>query len=587
MFWVEAFNEAVQKWIPVDPLVTKSVAKASKFEPPASDRYNSMSYVVAFEEDASARDVTQRYTKAYNAKTRKNRVESTKDGESWWMKTMKFFEKPFMEDRDQLEISELTAKTAAEPMPKNIQDFKDHPIYALERHLRRNEVIHPKRVIGHVSLSKSGSKKDALEPVYRRADVHVVRSADGWYRLGRDIKMGEQPLKRVRVAASTRNDQEEGDEDLAAETPMYAFHQTELYQPPPVVKGKVPKNAYGNLDVYVPSMIPPGAFHLKHPDAARAARILGIDYADAVTGFEFKGRHGTAVFNGIVAATQYREALEEVIKCMEEERVQEELDRRSAEALRLWKHFLLKLRIAEKVKSYTIEGEEAEDREDENEDGMDDVDVAETGGGFLPDSDQEIAQPTSLAQSTAPGESLTGNDEQARFTQSSHYPDDAFGGGGFPPEPVGGADSGSSNPVLAAGASPKPKRTAKTQPRYTLVVVPNDQRKDEMAPPAGPSVEAVSVRGQAHEQSPDRPETSAIAAEGSSEAAPIMIESSAEGTSKSTSVEILSRPPSAAPSRAGSPQHIPSDSDSNLEERSLLSHDPEDEDAEPEWLLSD
>ncbi|KKA24277.1 DNA repair protein Rad4 [Rasamsonia emersonii CBS 393.64] len=594
VFWVEAFNQAVQKWIPVDPLVTKSVAKASKFEPPAGDRYNGMSYVVAFEEDASARDVTQRYAKAYNAKTRKNRVESTKDGENWWTNTMKFFEKPFMEDRDQLEISELTAKTAAEPMPKNIQDFKDHPIYALERHLRRNEVIHPKRVIGHVSLSKSGSKKDALEPVYRRADVHVVRSADGWYRLGRDIKMGEQPLKRVKAVATARNDQEDRDGDLAAETPMYAFHQTELYQPPPVVKGKVPKNAYGNLDVYVPSMVPPGAFHLKHPDAARAARLLGIDYADAVTGFEFKGRHGTAVFNGIVAATQYREALEEVIKCIEEERIQEELDRRSAEALRLWKHFLLKLRIAEKVKSYTIEGEEEENQQDEKEHEMGDVDVAETGGGFLPDSDQKIAEPTSLAQSTARDESLTGNDEQARVTQSIPDSDDAFGGGGFLPEPVGGADSVSSNPVLAAGASPRPKKTAKTQPRYTLVVVPNDQRKDETAPAPGSSVGAsASVNQQCevlrdqHERSPNRVETSAIA-EGSSEAAPIMIESSAEGTSKSASVEVLSRPPSAAHSRAQSPQHIPSDDDdSNLEQRSLLSHDPEDEDAEPEWLLSD
>src|SRR5467141_790259 len=33
IFWVEAYNDAVQKWIPVDPFVTKTVAKASKFEP--------------------------------------------------------------------------------------------------------------------------------------------------------------------------------------------------------------------------------------------------------------------------------------------------------------------------------------------------------------------------------------------------------------------------------------------------------------------------------------------------------------------------------------------------------------------------
>ncbi|KAF7171119.1 hypothetical protein CNMCM6106_005606 [Aspergillus hiratsukae] len=174
VFWVEAFNEAVQKWVPVDPLVTKSIAKPSKFEPPFSDPSNCMTYVVAFEEEASARDVTRRYVKAFNAKTRKMRVESTKDGERWWARTMSFYEKPFLEDRDEVEISELTAKTAAEPMPRNVQDFKDHPIYAIERQLRRNEVIFPKRVIGQVGLGKSGSKDQVLVPVYRRSDVHVT-----------------------------------------------------------------------------------------------------------------------------------------------------------------------------------------------------------------------------------------------------------------------------------------------------------------------------------------------------------------------------------------------------------------------------
>jgi xeroderma pigmentosum group C-complementing protein len=176
VFWVEAFNEAVQKWIPIDPLVTKSLAKPSKFEPPASDPYNNMSYVVAFEDDASARDVTRRYTKAFNAKTRKSRVEITRNGEKWWNDALMAYEKPFLEDRDEAEISELTSKSAAEPMPRNIQDFKDHPVYALERHLRRNEVIFPKRVIGHVGLSKTTSKSDNLETVYRRSDVHLVRT---------------------------------------------------------------------------------------------------------------------------------------------------------------------------------------------------------------------------------------------------------------------------------------------------------------------------------------------------------------------------------------------------------------------------
>lgn len=97
VFWVEAFNSAVQKWLPVDPLVTNTIAKNSKFEPPAADSANDMSYVVAFADDGTVRDVTIRYTKAYNAKTRKARVESTKGGQQWWRKTMRIYKRKYKE----------------------------------------------------------------------------------------------------------------------------------------------------------------------------------------------------------------------------------------------------------------------------------------------------------------------------------------------------------------------------------------------------------------------------------------------------------------------------------------------------------
>ena len=188
IYWVEAFNEAVQKWVPVDPLVTKTIAKASKFEPPAGESENNMSYVIAFEEDGSARDVTRRYVKAYNAKTRRERVEMTNNGERWWRRVIKMYIQPHGLDRDQLEDAELANKEAAEPMPRNVQDFKDHPYYALERHLRRHEAIHPKREVGKVGAGRAGGT-NVLEPIFRRRDVHMVKSADKWYRLGREIKV--------------------------------------------------------------------------------------------------------------------------------------------------------------------------------------------------------------------------------------------------------------------------------------------------------------------------------------------------------------------------------------------------------------
>ncbi|KAE8409593.1 hypothetical protein BDV37DRAFT_236339 [Aspergillus pseudonomiae] len=574
VFWVEAFNEAMQRWVPVDPLVTKSLAKPRKFEPPSSDPYNCMSYVIAFEEDASARDVTRRYSKAFNAKTRKLRVEATKHGERWWDRVMRFYERPFLEDRDEVEISELTAKIAAEGMPLNIQDFKDHPIFALERHLRRHETIFPKRVVGQVSVSKSGSKDQALEPVYRRSDVHALRSANSWFRLGRDIKIGEQPLKRVK----SRNNQamaveEDGrDSEQYTETALYAFHQTELYRPPSVVQGKVPKNAFGNLDIYVPSMVPPGGVHIKHPDARHAAKLLGIDYADAVTGFDFKGRHGTAVVQGVVIANEYGEALKEVLGCLEDQRLQAELEQKSAEALRLWKHFLLRLRIAERVQSYAVEGEEADDEESIASSTNGHGNPEEIGGGFIPEPNQEAIGAQKIAQ-------------ERHFESLTAPKNDDFLSGGFIP------DDGETHQETAEDSVPDvangPSYTNRAEPSlYSLVVVSDDTNTvQDITPYQGatispPEASAPNSRDKEDPKDEDRKVSEWVLSN-----TPILIESSTTANTPSASVDVTSQPLSATQPRIESP--VTSDKGSTSNEGSLLSHDPEDEDAIPEWLMSD
>ena len=266
IFWVEVLDEAHQKWLPVDPLVTETIARPRSFEPPASDRENNMSYVVAFEEEGTARDVTRRYTKAYNAKTIKNRVDSTEGGIKWWRRTMRAYSRGWRSDLDQIEDTELAASEAKEPMPKNVADFKDHPYYALERHLKRNEVLVSTRETGKVAAgrdpSNPGQKK--LESIYRRRDVKTVRSADAWYRLGKEVKIGEQPVKTVPTKRRPEDENLDDDVDMdeRAGTNLYTESQTELYEAPPIVNGRVPRNSFGNLDIFVPSMVPKGGVHI-------------------------------------------------------------------------------------------------------------------------------------------------------------------------------------------------------------------------------------------------------------------------------------------------------------------------------------
>ncbi|KAI5199921.1 Rad4-domain-containing protein [Aureobasidium subglaciale] len=404
VYWVEAFNAAYQKWVPVDATVTGTVAKPSKLEPPASYEANAMTYVVAFEDNGTARDVTRRYTKAYNAKTRKSRVEFTERGEEWWRKALKVFQRASYRDRDQVEDAELAKKDASEGLPNNVQDFKDHPYYALERHLKRHEAIWPKRPSGKVTVGKG-----ALEPVYRRSDVHIVRSADKWYRLGREIKPNEHPIKHVpaRLPKGRAQDLDDADMDEPPATALYAFNQTLLYVPPPVVHGRIPKNAFGNLDIYVPSMVPPGGAHVRHASAKNAARLLGIDYADAVTGFQFKGRHGTAIISGVIVAEEFREAVEVVIEGFHYEQENEEARLYSLECLKLWRRFLAGLRIKERLSEYTTTKSKAIElgaikaKMDEAEKVPEESVEA---GGFFPDAG-EITAPTArrLDASASPG----------------------------------------------------------------------------------------------------------------------------------------------------------------------------------------
>ena len=393
--WVEVMLPT-GAWVPVDPLVRKTINKPrTGFEPPLSDSLNSMSYIIAFEETGYAKDVTRRYTQFFNAKTRKQRVESTKNGDYWWSVTMQWFTRfqPGRLASDLQEDEELRKKSETEPMPKNIADFKDHPVFALERHLRRNEFVWPNE---HRGFFVAGNKDGKSEKVYDRKNVHIVRSADQWYRKGRDLKEGEQPLKRVamqkRRGMSVYDDEDNETQDG---TLLYAEFQTEVYVPPPVVKGRIPKNQYGNLDVYVPSMIPPGAIHVQHPETRNAARILGIDFTDAVTGFKFKGRQGTAVVNGIVAAAEYRDALVEVVEALEYERVREQEEKQTLIALSMWKRFMAALLIRQRINE---EHAEQDDQPSDVENAVVSPNSAaedstysdsgeDAGGGFMPDTE--------------------------------------------------------------------------------------------------------------------------------------------------------------------------------------------------------
>ena len=101
--WTEVFSRADCSWLPVDP-IRAIVNKRKIFDPAYSglqkkgaNKHNRMLYVMAFEEDSFARDVTARYAKDYGAKVAKIQ-RSRGVGNSrkeWWDRIVAMLQRPY------------------------------------------------------------------------------------------------------------------------------------------------------------------------------------------------------------------------------------------------------------------------------------------------------------------------------------------------------------------------------------------------------------------------------------------------------------------------------------------------------------
>ena len=96
-----------------------------------------------------------------------------------------------LQARDDLEDEELAANQLTEAMPTAMAGCKDHPLYVLARHLKRDEVVEPAVELG----------KLRGEPVYPRGNVLALKTAENWMRQGRTVVVGAQPLRAANIVA--------------------------------------------------------------------------------------------------------------------------------------------------------------------------------------------------------------------------------------------------------------------------------------------------------------------------------------------------------------------------------------------------
>lgn len=210
-------------------------------EPALMDRTNRLSMVLGFDPVDSKRrfnitDLTQRYTchfeRALKERERPLNQRESSSGLHLWTQTVLdlLTHKNKLSSRDLTEQSQLAQREVHEVMPKAIGKFNHHPLYALERHLKKYEILYPKEpVLGIIRGEK----------IYPRKCVKTLKTAEMYRKLGRVVKKGEQPLKMVQTNPVTlerkrlkERAKQSGDALLVG---CYGEWQTELYVPPPVM----------------------------------------------------------------------------------------------------------------------------------------------------------------------------------------------------------------------------------------------------------------------------------------------------------------------------------------------------------------
>ena len=101
-------------------------------------------------------------------------------------------------------------------------------------------------------------------------------------------------------------------------------------------KGKVPKNKYGNVELWTENHMPKGCIHITNRQGLRAAKQLKIDYAKAFIKFEWQNRQMTPKFEGIVVCQEFKDILLKECDKIEKIEIKKEKNERKMQQKILW-----------------------------------------------------------------------------------------------------------------------------------------------------------------------------------------------------------------------------------------------------------
>ncbi|KAH7729559.1 DNA repair protein Rad4 containing protein [Aphelenchoides avenae] len=332
-YWIEYYDDSDERWISVDP----AFGKVDQPEDIEKDAVKPMTYVIGVDNGESrSADLTARYASQFlTTQYRRIRVE-----DQWLTDTLAL---PLFRSnarRARAEDAEIRNRLLSRPMPAAIAEYKNHPLYVLKKDLLKYQGIYPP------DIEPVGKIREL--DVYPRSAVHHLQGELNWLKEGRSVRKGEEPYKVVNARPKMNIPKEQR---VPLTLNVYGYWQTEPYEPPEVVNGRIPRNEHGNIYMYQDSMLPKGCAHLRLPGIYQIARKLDLEAVPAIIGWEFSGGGNHPTVDGCVVLEQDAEVLRAAWVQATKNKAEREKNKAQERIWTSWKRLIKGKLLLEKMRS--------------------------------------------------------------------------------------------------------------------------------------------------------------------------------------------------------------------------------------------
>ena len=239
-------------------------------------------------------------------------------------------------------------------IPESFTAMKNSPNFITPSTLRYNEVI-----ILETKPVKQIKINNKKEPVYFKNSLLVGKSEQQWKFLGRSIKPGEIPIKLAKATPRTiynkrlYNQNEINDPSLN-QVKLYSFSQTCPYIKLKVTKSQdngkliLPRNKYGNIEIFRENMIPDDCVWLKLTNIENILKNKA-QFVPVVPGFAFKAGQAIPIKQGVIVLKQEETRIKKIWLSGRIKEHKAQLAQRRLKLLYTWKFIYKHLQIKKRL----------------------------------------------------------------------------------------------------------------------------------------------------------------------------------------------------------------------------------------------